>query len=425
MPIDRQALSNDLTNLVGAENVIIDDYELINYGLDRFDREHTPLMVVMPSSLSHLKRLNFILRRYKIDSITPRGFGLGINLGAFSNDLIIDLTLLNKKLNLDTKKLILTAQAGISYMDIQRELIKEGFHLPIEPILDGSLGGFIASGGYGYGSYRYGSVMSFLRSTTLFLSNGEMIQSGIPQVPPTSSGYNLNSLVCGSEGYFGIVIEAVLEIIPLASYSFNFLLSIRNSTDLPQLITNFNNLKTLRNVSLYKGIINDNSSNLSFLLRLEGSNTAVEQDYSSLQGIQELNLGNPKDANKLWENRIIDPAQIPASNMVIETIIPTNQLSRFFKFWEASDSPSYFGILLNANNILLYMFLTESMDNLRKTGTLTEFLKKSSDFYAYPPTIGNNIKKFVKKDYRNLHIIKQLKPIFDITNRLKSKELRF
>ena len=425
MPLDEKQLSDDLIDLVGMENVILDDKKLHEYGLDLFGNEHTPLMVVKPSAPVHFKRLNFILRRYKVDSITPRGKGLDVNLGAFSEDLVIDLTLLNKKIKINEQKSLVTAQAGMTYKNLQNFLEEKGFRLPMEPILNGTLGGFIASGGYGYGSYRYGTIINSLRSTNLLLSNGQTIQTGTLTVPAYCSGYNLNSLVCGSEGYFGIITEATFEIIPTPENSLNILLSIKNDGKLFQRLIELTKLSTIYNISLYKAILNNHSDSIELLIRLEGSQKVMEKENSLVENIEGVNLSHTSEANKLWESRIIDQSQIPAASLILEALIPINQISNYFRFLDGIDSPHSFGIFINAGTILLYAFLSKNLSDSRKSEIVIEFLKKTDEIQARPPTLGNNIKKFVEKSYSNLKLLKQIKPIFDETNRLKSRKLKF
>jgi len=424
MSIEKKTLSEDLIDLVGADNVIIHDEELEKYGLDMFGEKHTPLLVVKPSSPAQFKRLNFILRRNKIASITPRGKGYDINLGAYSDDLIIDLTLLNKKMEIDTEKFVVTVQTGMNIADLQDQLEKKGFHLPIEPILNGTLGGFIASGGIGYGTFQYGSIMNYLRSATLILSNGQRIQTGTPGAPLFSRGYNLNSIVCGSEGFFGIIEEAVIEILPKTPHSLNLLLKT-DINSLLSVIPKLANLSTIYNLSLFKTLNMHNPSGLDLFIRLEGAQTVVEEDFTKIKVLSEEKGSNLNEANNLWDNRPKNPSQIPPASTIIELIVPTKHIPEFIKFCEAFENPSYFGIFLDATSVLLYIFLGKEITPDRKSDILTELKTSANQFELYPPTIENNIKGFVKESYPNLALLKKLKPIFDKANRLKSRKFDF
>jgi hypothetical protein len=416
----KTALVTDLIDLVGQENVITDEAALKQYGSDRDSRKHTPLLVVRPSDPLHFKRLNFILRRYKINSITPRGTGHSVNLGAYSEDLIIDLSLLNKKLEIDTQNSIVIAQAGIEYSQLQNKLKERGFCLPIDPILDGTLGGFIASGGFGYGSFRSGSILNSLRNTSLFLSNGQIIQTGMPNVPPYACGYNLNSLIVGSEGHFGIILDAVLEIVPIAQNSQNLVLELGSAAEISQILVKLTQLPATSHISLYRSIQTPKEDRIQILLRLEG--LTIDADRSSLEQIQEITVLDNKLADTLWDNRLLDPAQIPESSAIVEAVIPVKFLPQILKFWERFESLPIFGLLMNPGTILLYSFLPKDLSELRKNESLTEFVHKAKEFQAFPPTIENSLKEFVENYYPNLAILRDLKPIFDKGPLLKARK---
>jgi len=425
LSIDKDSFITDLIDLLGPENVVFDEIALQKYTIDRYQRIYTPFMVIKLTDPIQLKRLNFILRRYKIGSINPRGFGYSINLGAYSEDLIIDLTLVNNKMDINIQSSIVTAQAGMDFNELQNKLMEQGFQIPIEPILKGTLGGFIASGGIGYGSFRYGSILNILRNTAVFLSNGQIIQTGMQSVPPFSSGYNLNGLICGSEGYFGIIIEAILEIFPVPEDSLNLLVSPRQGVEISELTTTLSHFSSISNICIYKSILDNNTADVQILLRLEGFSKTINADKVRIGEMEEINLLDNDRANILWENRILDFPQIPDSSAIVEAIIPITYLTQFFTFWETFDSPAFFGILTNVGTILLYVFLPNDLSESRRTEILAEFIEKAKEFQAYPPTIGNSLREFVEKCYPNLDILKELKPVFDKEAILKSQELSF
>lgn len=419
MSIDRTSLINDLIDLVGQENVIADGAALKQYGLDRDSREHTPFLVVKPADPLHFKRLNFILRRYKINSIAPRGSGRGVNLGAYSEDLIIDLSLLNKKLEIDTQNSVVIAQAGIEYSQLQKKLREKGFRLPIDPLLDGTLGGFIASGGFGYGSFRSGSILNSLRNTTIFLSNGQLIQTGMSNVPPYACGYNLNSVIVGSEGHFGIITEAVMEIVPIAQKNQNMVLELKSGSEIHQILVKLTQLPTISHISLYKSIQTPTEDRVWILLRLEG--LTIDADRSSLEQIPETTVLDPHLADTLWDNRPVTPTQIPESCAIVEAVVPVKFLPPILKFWELESAP-VFGLLMNPGSVLLYTFLPRDLSESRKNESLTEFMHKVKEFQAFPPTIENSLKEFVVSSYPNLVTLRELKPIFDKGPLLKARK---
>ncbi|MHA1279202.1 MAG: FAD-binding oxidoreductase [Candidatus Helarchaeota archaeon] len=424
MDINKTELINDLIGLVGENNLVSNEEDLLIYKNSYSGIEETPFLVVRPSSSPQFKRLFFILRRYHIGSITPRGSGLGINLGAYSNDLIIDLTQLKTISKIDSRALLVTAQAGTLFEDIQQTLLKEGYRLSIAPLLNGTIGGFIASGGYGYGSYRFGSIINILRNTTLILSNGQVIETGSTRAPPYACGYNLNSLVCGSEGYFGIISEVTLEISPTSQSEANFLIPFDDTINLKLIFQKLNQLLSLTSVSLYKNLLNNDNDDANFLLlQLEGNTEIVKQDQLTIESLYKSTLLN--DNKALWDTRLFAPTQLPEATMFLEAIVPLQNLSEFFQLWNKIHTTSFFGTLINSSSILLYTFFPKSVPANNKNEPIKDFYTKIGKLSVIPPTIGNIYKEFVSEFFPHLGIMTNLKLILDKNSRMKSRKLVF
>ncbi len=422
---NESGLIKDVINLVGADNVISNEQELRTYGLDRTGNENTPILVVKPSSAKQFKRLNLIFRRYRIDSTTPRGLGLGINLGAYSNDVIIDLTSLNQILEIDTTSLLITTQSGVLFENIQKTLEKKGFKAPIEPFLNGTIGGFIASGGYGYGSYRYGNIVNLLRNTSFSLPSGRAIQTGSAHVPPYASGYNLNSLASGSEGYFGIITEVTLEITPLSKVHSNFLCSFEDINALNDIFMNLIKLPTLTNASLYRNLLDQKSNSQNLLLRFEGHAELIEQDRKAIENFPGISPHDEEKANLQWNARMVAPTDILETSMIIEAIVPLKNLTKYLQLWEIVPLVPSFGTLINNSCIILYIFLPEPLLESKGREIMGHFFARANELDAMPPTLGHIYREFVTQSYPNLRLMKDLKPIFDKNSRLKSRKLDF
>lgn len=423
MNINRESLCEDLIGLFSDENVIHNDQNLLAYGTNHLGVLVKPLVVVKPTNISQFKRLNFILKRHHIGSITPRGGGLGINFGAFSEDLIIDLSLLNKKLHIDSQKRIITTEGGKSFKALQTDLQKEGFRLPVEALLNGTIGGFIATGGFGFGSYKYGSILNFLRQSTLVLPDGKILKTGTPNTPDYCHGYNLHSVFCGSEGYLGIISEVIIEVIPEAPYSQNILLSFGDNDALYDVNTVLNKLSSIYNISLFKGLHLFDATQWNFLIRLEGIKEQVDEDKALLQALSDVKLSCGEDIDKIWEGRVMERADILPSSLIIETIVPLKQLISFVQFCEQFDEPKFFGIFINTGELLLYTQFSKNRMDPRNGEIFSAFLDKGDDLHLRPPSMCHIIPEFVEKANPNWQLFRELKGVFDKLNRMKSRTL--
>jgi glycolate oxidase len=65
---------------------------------------------------------------------------------------------------------------------------------------------------------KYGTTKDYVKAMTVVLANGEILELG-SAVTKTSSGYNLMSLMVGSEGTLGIISQLTLKLIPAPKYT--------------------------------------------------------------------------------------------------------------------------------------------------------------------------------------------------------------
>jgi glycolate oxidase len=149
--------------------------------------------------------------------VVPRGaatWGFG---GAVPNNggIVFDLQGLSD-ISVDRDTMTVTAGAGAIWRDVADMARRRGFMLPAYPTSapGSTVGGWINTGGVGVGAYKYGGIDRQVRAMRVVLPNGELVRLGFDRVLPNSSGYDLRSLIIGSEGTLGVVTEATLELVP-------------------------------------------------------------------------------------------------------------------------------------------------------------------------------------------------------------------
>jgi glycolate oxidase len=149
--------------------------------------------------------------------IVPRGaatWGFG---GAVpvNGGIVFDLQGLSD-ISVDRDTMTVTAGAGAIWRDVADLADRRGFMLPAYPTSapGSTVGGWINTGGVGVGAFKYGGIERQVRSLRVVLPNGEMVRLGFDRVIPNSSGYDLKSLIIGSEGTLGVVTEATMELVP-------------------------------------------------------------------------------------------------------------------------------------------------------------------------------------------------------------------
>lgn len=150
-------------------------------------------------------------------SIIPRGGGSGVCGGAGSRHgaIVLDLTALDRIVEIDATSAVLTAQAGISGPVLESALTAEKLtlgHVP-QSFHISTLGGWISTKAIGQLSTRYGGIEDRVLSLHVVLPDGSIIAS--KETPRASTGPDWWRLFIGAEGTLGIVTQATVSTFPI------------------------------------------------------------------------------------------------------------------------------------------------------------------------------------------------------------------
>lgn len=133
--------------------------------------------VVQPVSEKEVVQLMQIASRHHL-SVTPRGAGTAGYGGALprAGGIVVDTGRMSGVIAIDAEKMIATVLAGSVWQDVESALEKEGLALRLYPSSTPSstVGGWLAQGGAGYGSYQYGWFRENVVSARVVLPSGEI-----------------------------------------------------------------------------------------------------------------------------------------------------------------------------------------------------------------------------------------------------------
>ncbi|HEO72721.1 MAG TPA: FAD-binding oxidoreductase [Candidatus Hydrogenedentes bacterium] len=123
----------------------------------------------------------------------------------------VDMTLMDKLLDVDGDSLVARAQAGIYGPHLEDALQAQGFTLGHYPqsFQFSTLGGWIAPRSAGHQSNLYGTAEEWVRSATLATPEGLWTTEAFPN---SAAGPQMRDIVAGSEGVLGIITEAEVRI---------------------------------------------------------------------------------------------------------------------------------------------------------------------------------------------------------------------
>ncbi len=150
-------------------------------------------------------------------AMIPRGGGTGLAGGAVPLDggVVISLERLTGPVTLDAELWRAHVPAGVRTGDLQRRARETGlFYAPDPGALEQSqIGGNIATNAGGPHAFKYGVTGTWVRGLEVVLASGEPMSIGGP-VRKDVAGYDLRSLIVGSEGTLAIVTAAWLRLVP-------------------------------------------------------------------------------------------------------------------------------------------------------------------------------------------------------------------
>ncbi|MER0040513.1 FAD-binding and (Fe-S)-binding domain-containing protein [Pseudomonas sp. MGal98] len=204
--------------------------------------------------------------------LTPRGGGTGTNGQSLTDGVVVDLSRhMNRILEINAEQRWVRVQAGVVKDQLNAALKPHGLFFAPELSTSNraTIGGMINTDASGQGSCTYGKTRDHVLELTTILLGGErlhshpvdestlneqlgrtdrtgqvyqcaeqiqrekaaLIEATFPKLNRCLTGYdlahlreadgrfNLNSVLCGSEGSLGFIVEARLNVLPIPNYS--------------------------------------------------------------------------------------------------------------------------------------------------------------------------------------------------------------
>ncbi len=111
---------------------------------------------------------------------------------------------------------VVIVEAGISLAALQAQLAAHGQRLALDPPWPdrATIGGLVATAGFGPLRARYGAIRDLIIGVTLVLADGTVARGG-GKVVKNVAGFDLPKVACGSLGTLGLVAAAAFRLHPL------------------------------------------------------------------------------------------------------------------------------------------------------------------------------------------------------------------
>jgi alkyldihydroxyacetonephosphate synthase len=129
-------------------------------------------------------------------------------------NILLDLRGMIRILEIDTVAHSARVQAGVVLEALEKKLNEADFILGHDPwtLPVATVGGAISTNSVGYRAGNYGSMGEQVLGLEAVMANGEILLTR--GVRKSSAGIDLNALLIGGEGCFGIITEATVRIFP-------------------------------------------------------------------------------------------------------------------------------------------------------------------------------------------------------------------
>ncbi|MCL5072847.1 MAG: FAD-binding oxidoreductase [Actinobacteria bacterium] len=443
-----------LQNLLGSEKVSAGSSISEDYSHDELNTVKAyPEVLVEVSNAQEVSKI----MKYACDNDIPvvaRGSGTGL-VGSsvpLHGGIMINMTKMNKILEIDDENLTLTVEPGVLLMEIAKYVEDHDLFYPPDPgEISATIGGNISTNAGGMRAVKYGVTRDYVMGLELVLPNGTIINVG-GKVVKDSSGYSILDLICGSEGTLAIITKAILKLLPLPKKVISLLVPFPNLDTaigtVPKIIKakkiptaiEFMQREVIIAAEQFLGKkFPDNSADAYLLLTFDGNTKEeIEKDYEVVaniclsEGAYDVFITDTDERKEaVWSARKAFLEAVKASTTEMDecdVVVPRNKVAEFIKYTDSLQKE--FNIRIRSfghagdGNLHVYVLKDNLDDKVWKEKLAAVFDKmygkaeKLGGLVSGEHGIGYAKKEFISEQYGReyMELMLQIKLAFDPKN---------
>lgn len=209
----------ELRAVCGEDAVLSLPQDILPFEIDhrRLYRGHA-LAVVMPDRVEQVAALLAWCNQHRI-GLVPQGGNTGYVGGATPDEsgqqVVLAMRRLNRVRAIDPSNFSMTVEAGCVLAHVQQAADDSERYFPLSLGAEGScqIGGNLATNAGGLNVLRYGMARDLVLGIEAVLPDGSVLH-GLKSLRKDNTGYDLRSLLIGSEGTLGVITAATLKLWP-------------------------------------------------------------------------------------------------------------------------------------------------------------------------------------------------------------------
>lgn len=290
--------------------------------------------------------------------VTPRGAGTNLvgSTVPHNGAIILDLSRMNRILEIDKENFTATVEPGLILEDFQKHVEGLGFFYPPDPgEKRASIGGNIATNAGGMRAVKYGVTRDYVMGLELVLADGTILTVGSKSRKDTT-GLDVKDIVIGSEGTLAIITKALLRLIGKPEKSQSLLVSfdsLQSGIEAVPLILKQNLNPTAvefierKVVKLGADFLNlkypDPDAQAYLLLTFDGSATEIDAAITKLSSVLKeasrrviiLDGSAPElDAANIWKIRgcLVKAVEAVSEQEPLDIVVPIARVADFVEY---------------------------------------------------------------------------------------------
>lgn len=205
----------EIGKFLKEDQIITGRDNLSHFSYDATERHSLPQAAVLPENTEQVSRIVQCCSSYRV-AITPQGGKTGLSGGAVpvAGGIVLAFPRMNRILEIDEANMFAVVEPGVISNDLQKALDRRGLFFPPDPssTVDSTLGGNVAENAGYTRAVKYGVTRDYVRGLEAVLVSGDILSLG-GKTLKNVAGYDLISLITGSEGTLAIITKITLRIL--------------------------------------------------------------------------------------------------------------------------------------------------------------------------------------------------------------------